>query len=160
MITSATESSGQTLFYATWYPLPPTGVYCNPPAAWRNDFTELAARRKWIAGRRWVQSVIERYRLVARFSRALRRPVRLSVGSVPRSRSSRIRAERWESEPVTGGSTGHDDEADESRRLAALNCLLAQGATTLHRRAPRHDGHSGRTHQHGATDRPGAYDPP
>ncbi|HGM6320300.1 TPA: hypothetical protein ACKP31_006681, partial [Pseudomonas aeruginosa] len=25
MITSATESSGQTLFYATWYPLPPTG---------------------------------------------------------------------------------------------------------------------------------------
>ncbi|WP_129480498.1 hypothetical protein [Pseudomonas aeruginosa] len=131
MITSATESSGQTLFYATWYPLPPTGVYCNPPAAWVNNFTELLLGGNWIAGRRWVQSVTERYRLVMEVQ-----PSVAATGPiVGRQRASfeieSDRAERWESEPITGGSNGHDDEKDGSRRLSALNCLLAQGATTL-----------------------------
>ncbi|MGK4640630.1 hypothetical protein, partial [Pseudomonas aeruginosa] len=131
MITTATESKGQTLFYATWYPLPPTGVYCNPPAAWINNFTGLVLGGNWIAGRRWTQSVTERYRLAMEVQ-----PSVAATGPiVARQRASfeveSDKGERWESEPVTGGSTGHDDEADESRRLAALNCLLAQGATTL-----------------------------
>ncbi|MFU3877758.1 hypothetical protein ACM7HL_34410, partial [Pseudomonas aeruginosa] len=131
MITSATESSGQTLFYATWYPLPPTGVYCNPPAAWVNNFTELLLGGNWIAGRRWVQSVTERYRLVIEVQ-----PSVAATGPiVGRQRASfeieSDKAERWESDPITGGSTGHDDEKDGNRRLSALNCLLAQGATTL-----------------------------
>ncbi|EML7529479.1 hypothetical protein R5920_006739, partial [Pseudomonas aeruginosa] len=129
MITSATESSGQTLFYATWYPLPPTGVYCNPPAAWVNNFTELLLGGNWIAGRRWVQSVTERYRLVMEVQ-----PSVAATGPiVGRQRASfeieSDKAERWESDPITGGSTGHDDEKDGNRRLSALNCLLAQGAT-------------------------------
>ncbi|HBP2112095.1 TPA: hypothetical protein L5W84_006502, partial [Pseudomonas aeruginosa] len=131
MITSATESSGQTLFYATWYPLPPTGVYCNPPAAWRNDFTELLLGGNWIAGRRWVQSVTERYRLVMEVQ-----PSVAATGQiVGRQRASfeieSDKASGWESDPITGGSTGHSDEKDDNRRLSALNCLLAQGATTL-----------------------------
>ncbi|MCR3818256.1 hypothetical protein K3Z86_31690, partial [Pseudomonas aeruginosa] len=131
MITSATESSGQTLFYATWYPLPPTGVYCNPPAAWVNSFTDLLLGGNWIAGRRWTQAVTERYRLVMEVQ-----PSVAATGPiVGRQRASfeieSDRAERWESDPITGGSTGYDDEKDGSRRLSALNCLLAQGATTL-----------------------------
>ncbi|RCH01994.1 hypothetical protein CSC36_0004 [Pseudomonas aeruginosa] len=39
-------------------------MYCNPPAAWVNNFTELLLGGNWIAGRRWVQSVTESYRLV------------------------------------------------------------------------------------------------
>ncbi|MCS9127755.1 hypothetical protein N1E90_15160 [Pseudomonas aeruginosa] len=131
MITSATESSGQTLFYATWYPLPPTGVYCNPPAAWVNSFTDLLLGGNWIAGRRWTQAVTERYRLVMEVQ-----PSVTATGPiVGRQRASfeieSDKASGWESDPITGGSTGHSDEKDDNRRLSALNCLLAQGATTL-----------------------------
>jgi hypothetical protein len=132
MVISATESSGQTLLAgATYNRLPPSGVYCDPPAGWINRFPDLLLGASWIAGRRWVQTVTEQYRItvVAEASVA-------SAGAViTRDRMSfevdSDRADTWSSEPFTDGISGHEDVRDEPRRQSAITCLLHQATTTI-----------------------------
>lgn len=131
MIRSATASSGQTLLSGGYHLLPKTGVYCDPPAAWKNDFPNLVLSASWTAGRRWAQSVTESYTLrlvhapgvAVSGENVYRDSLSLEVGSE--------RAEAWESEGFSSGSTGHEDVREEARRQLAGRCLLEQGAVRL-----------------------------
>lgn len=66
-ITEACESAGYQaiLAGATWIELPPTGVYCSPPVAWINNYSDLRLMLggEWTAALRWAQPVTEQYRL-------------------------------------------------------------------------------------------------
>lgn len=48
---------------AAWVFVPETGVYCSPPVAWINNYTDLLLGGEWTAARRWTQPVTEQYKL-------------------------------------------------------------------------------------------------
>lgn len=48
---------------AAWHRLPPSGVYCDPPAGWTNAYPDLLLGGQWTAARRWSQTVTEQYKL-------------------------------------------------------------------------------------------------
>ena len=48
---------------AAWQRLPPTGIYCDPPAGWTNPYPDLMLGGQWTAARRWSQPVTEQYKL-------------------------------------------------------------------------------------------------
>jgi hypothetical protein len=132
MVQSATESSGQTLLAGASYQLlPPSGVYCDPPQGWTNNFTDLLLAAGWVGGRRWNQPVTMQYRInvVAEASVAAAGEVigRERVALEVQNDTS----EAWESGEFTGGTTGQTDVIDEARRVSALECILHQAATTV-----------------------------
>lgn len=131
MVVSATESSGQTLLNASYQRLPPTGVYCDPPQAWINTYTDLILAAGWTGARRWNQPVTLQYRLnvVAEASVA-------AAGEVIGRERIALEVETdasnaWESDEITGGDTGQTDVIDEARRVSAMVCILNQSATTV-----------------------------
>ena len=131
MIRSAVESSGQTMLGGTYTMLPPTGVYCIPPAAWINNYTDLVLEASFTAGRRWSQTVTETYTL-----RLVHQPgVAASGENVSRDSFSlevgRDRGSEWESGTFSGGSSGHEDAREDERRLRAGACALQQGRVKL-----------------------------
>lgn len=131
MVESATESSGQTILNASYQRLPPTGIYCTPPQAWINSYTELLLAAGWTGARRWNQPVTHQYRInvVAEASVA-------AAGEVIGRERIALEVETdasnaWESDEIKGGTTGQTDVIDESRRVSALVCILNQASTTV-----------------------------
>lgn len=132
MVVSATESSGQTVLDGAAYNrLPPSGVYCDPPSSWQNNYPDLLLGAAWTAARRWVQTVTEQYRLTV----VAEASVAAAGAVIARDRMSleaeSDRVEAWESEPITDGISSHEDVRDEPRRQSAITCLLHQAATTI-----------------------------
>lgn len=131
MIRSAVESSGQTMLGGSYTMLPPTGVYCIPPQAWINNFTDLVLAASFSAGRRWSQTVTETYTL------RLVHPPGVSASGENVSRESfslevgRERGSEWESGAFSGGSSGHEDAREDVRRLSAGACVMGQGRVKL-----------------------------
>ncbi|MFZ3184959.1 MAG: hypothetical protein WA173_12560 [Pseudomonas sp.] len=160
MIESAAANGGATMLSASYNRLPPTGVYCLPPMAWINNFTDLLLGASWVAGRRWVQSVTERYALTVTAEASV-----AQAGAVIARDSVAVDAERedaqdWASADFAGGVGGEiggltggggegigssggspangdttglapGDLTDEPRRAAAITCQLNQAATTI-----------------------------
>lgn len=64
-VTAACTGAGyQTIIDgAIWHRLPPSGVYCDPPAGWTNPYPDLLLGGQWTAARRWSQPVTEQYKL-------------------------------------------------------------------------------------------------
>lgn len=131
MIRGAVESSGQTMLGGSYTMLPPTGVYCIPPQAWINNFTDLVLAASFSAGRRWSQTVTETYTL------RLVHPPGVSASGENVSRESfslevgRERGSEWESGAFSGGSSGHEDAREDVRRLSAGACVMGQGRVKL-----------------------------
>lgn len=131
MAVSATESSGQTILGQGYFELPPTGIYCDPPAAWINNTTGLFLSGGWTGARRWNQPITMQYRInvVAEASVAAagevigRERVALEVENDTSS--------EWESSEITDGETGQVEVIDEARRASAIGCILHQAATTI-----------------------------
>lgn len=65
MVTAACTGAGyqSILDGVEWHRLPPSGVYCDPPAAWGNIYLDLLLGGLWTAARRWSQPVTEQYKL-------------------------------------------------------------------------------------------------
>lgn len=65
MVESACSGAGYQVVLdgAAWHKLPPSGVYCDPPAGWTNSFPDLLLGGNWTAARRWGQPVTEQYRI-------------------------------------------------------------------------------------------------
>ena len=132
MIRDAVSGSGQVMIAGSYFTVPPSGRYCDPPVIWINEYTELILSASFVGARRWVQPVTEKYRLniVADTSVA-------AVGPVIARQSSSVsieskRAESWESDTgFSGGSTGHEDLRDEPRRQAMLLTLLSQARAQI-----------------------------
>jgi len=133
MIESAVSGGGQTVIASAYQVLPPSGTYCDPPigfAASRNH-NELVLAARVVGARRWNQAVTESYKLrvVADASVA-------AVGEVIERQGAAVEiesdlAEAWESDAITGGTSGHQDVRDEPRRQAQLLTLLNQAGATI-----------------------------
>ncbi len=65
MVTAACTGAGYQAILdgANWHRLPPSGVYCDPPAAWGNIYLDLLLGGQWTAALRWSQPVTEQYKL-------------------------------------------------------------------------------------------------
>lgn len=133
MIESAVSGGGQTVISSAYQVLPSSGTYCDPPigyAAPRNH-KELVLAARVVGARRWNQAVTESYKLrvVAGASVA-------AVGEVIERQGAAVEvesdlAEAWESDEITGGTSGHQDVRDEPRRQAQLLTLLNQAGATI-----------------------------
>lgn len=65
MIREASSGAGYgaILRDAFWLTLPPSGIYCDPPAGWTDEFDDQLLRAAWTSARRWSQRVTEQYTL-------------------------------------------------------------------------------------------------
>lgn len=141
MMESAVESSGyKMLTGANYLRVPLTGVYCDPPAGWQNDYPDLLLAADFVGGMRWSQPVTEQYRLtviapasVAQAGEVLRRD-----GTAIESEIDR--ASNWESSTFTSiDGDAHQDalgdwvieERDDARLSDSVLCQVAVAATSI-----------------------------
>lgn len=132
MVEEAVESIGLQMISTTYYPLPPSGNYCDPFVVLINPaYPDVLLGVDVVAGERWSQQVTEQYRIRVEVAPSIAQSGEIIARE---SASASVESEQvteWEEGPVGGGSTGHTDLRDEPRRSVLLECLLNRAATTL-----------------------------
>lgn len=133
MLRSAVSGAGYSVISEGYQTLPPSGVYCIPPIGWAasSNHDELVLRGAVIGARRWAQSVTEQYRLRVEADASI-----AAVGEVIERQGASVavgedRADAWESDPPTYGTSGHIDVRDEPRRHRMLTTLLQQARVSI-----------------------------
>lgn len=131
MFHGAVESSGQVVIDEQYFLLPPSGIYCDPPIGWRNDYTDLALSGTVVGARRWAQQVTEVYQLRVHVetSELAHGPIIERAGTSLEYENER--SANWGQGNFSGGETGHSDERDEPRRIAMLETNLHQAVASL-----------------------------
>lgn len=135
MVREAVESAGANLMDGySWdllWPSHPDPCLIGVP--WINNFVgeELLLGATFTIGRRWAQSVTERYAL------SVQVPTSISVaGEVIERLGSAfevesVAAETWADTPFTDGFSSHTDERDDARRVLFLQVQLLQAVATV-----------------------------
>lgn len=118
MVEEAAAANGQTVLDAAYYELPPTMADpCGDGSPWINREEGLLLGAVWNGARRWAQTITESYPVVlataAGVDEATRIVERSSYG-LEVDAADQVAA--WESDPITGGTTGFVDVPDEGRR--------------------------------------------
>jgi hypothetical protein len=135
MIREAVESAGGNLLDGyIWDLLPPSMPDpCLLAAAWINYYEseELLLGATFSLGRRWAQSITERYTMSVEVpsSIATSGEVIARAGSAFEVESPL--AETWADTPFTAGVSGHTDERDDPRRTLFLVVQLEQGVAVV-----------------------------
>lgn len=135
MVEEAVASAGGNLLAGySFDTLPPSDPDpCLTGTPWINRFDNLLLGASFAIGRRWAQSVTERYALnvVVPTSVAAAGEVIERIGSAFEVES--LAAETWADTPFTDGLSSHTDDRDEARRVLFLSVLLRQAfATVVH----------------------------
>ena len=142
MVQEASTDAGYSsiLDGAFWLRLPESGVYCDPPAGWRNDYPDLILRASWTSALRWAQRVTEQYKL------RIEAPASVTQAGevIGRDRvaldTESDREQAFIDATYTAPEAGAIEDAlgdfvldvrDEARRLTALGCMLAIGSTSI-----------------------------
>jgi hypothetical protein len=121
MIEEASEQTGQAVINPLYYILPPTTPNpCGDGVPWINRFDDLLLGADWTGARRWVQTITETYHMVLATSAGVGTTSRIVQRNGYSVEIENAAAEAWESGPVTGGSGGHTDLNDETRRIALV----------------------------------------
>lgn len=100
MVIDACANAGQQLLGgASFYYTLPSGIWCDPPVGWVNNYTDQLLGFSLTVARRWVQTVTEKYTLDVRADAAI-----AAYGETVQRDSVAIdieseRADRWESTP-------------------------------------------------------------
>lgn len=135
MVREAVEGAGGTLLDGYQWDLLP-GSHpdpCTIGVPWVNNFQaeELLLGATFSVGRRWAQSVTERYSLSVEVPTSITAAGEVieRIGSAFEVES--LAAEAWGSEPFTGGISAHTDQRDEARRTAFMRVLLHQAFATV-----------------------------
>lgn len=133
MVEEAVASAGGNLLAGySFDTLPPSDPDpCLTGTPWINRFDNLLLGASFAIGRRWAQSVTERYALnvVVPTSVAAAGEVIERIGSAFEVES--LAAETWTDTPFTDGLSSHVDERDEARRWLFLLVLLRQALATV-----------------------------
>ncbi|MCQ4311684.1 hypothetical protein NAV33_07220 [Pseudomonas stutzeri] len=103
MVQSAISSAGQTMLSkSVFYPVPPSGsgVYCDPPFFWKNDYyPSILMGFNAVGSQRWAQPITEKYKLrleaTSSISQTGRQVTRTALGFSVESED----ADAWESTP-------------------------------------------------------------
>ncbi|MDH4873012.1 hypothetical protein [Pseudomonas sp. BN515] len=142
MVQDANESAGYTslLDGAFWLRLPPSGVYCTPPAGWRNEYPDLLLRATWTSAYRWAQRVTEQYKLrveapasVAQAGEVIGRD-RVALDTESDREQAFLSASYTAPEADAVEDALGDfvvDVRSETRRGEAIGCLLAMASTSI-----------------------------
>lgn len=146
MIEEATQQTGQTVINPLYYLLPPTDPNpCGDGAPWQNRFTDLLLGADWTGARRWVQTITETYHMVLATTAGVGTTSRIVQRNGYSVEVENTAAEAWEADPITGGSGGHTDLNDESRRgslveasqrIALAEIVAAHRETTVSWQVP------------------------
>lgn len=141
MVESALNSAGYKLLAgAEMLLLPPTGVYCTPPAAWRNDYDNLLLAANVVGGMRWVQAITETYTLTVEAPESVAQAGEVLRRDGASLESELDRADEWESEEFTGPAADAVQDAledwvvdlrEDGRLGASVQCQLATAATNI-----------------------------
>lgn len=134
MVEEAINSAGYKLLADPQYlTVPLSGVYCDPPQAWRNDFDNLLLAADVVGGVRWAQAITETYTLTVEAPASV-----AQAGSVLRRDGESLeseleRAKDWESAEFTGPEPDAVQDAiedylvdlrEDDRLASVVNCLL------------------------------------
>lgn len=142
MVQAASEDAGYTAILdgAFWLRLPPSGIYCTPPAGWRNEYPDLLLRATWTSALRWAQRVTEQYKLrveapasVAQAGEVIGRDrVALDTESDREQVFLSATYTAPESDAVEDALGDYvADVRSEPRRAGAISCMLAMASTTI-----------------------------
>lgn len=141
MVEEAINSAGYKLLADPQYlTVPLSGVYCDPPQAWRNDFDNLLLAADVVGGVRWAQAITETYTLTVEAPASV-----AQAGSVLRRDGESLeseleRAKDWESAEFTGPEPDAVQDAiedylvdlrEDDRLASAVNCLLLGARVTI-----------------------------
>jgi hypothetical protein len=135
MVREAVESAGGNLMNGySWDLLPGSDPDpCLLGIPWINNFVgeELLLGATFTLGRRWAQSVTERYALSVQVptSIAAAGEVIERIGSAFEVES--VAAETWADTPFDTGVSSHTDERDDARRVLFLQVQLLQAVATV-----------------------------
>lgn len=133
MVEEAVASAGGNLLAGySFDTLPPSDPDpCLTGTPWINRFDNLLLGATFAIGRRWAQSVTERYALnvVVPTSVAAAGEVIERIGGAFEVES--LAPETWADTPFTDGLSSHVDERDEARRWLFILVLLRQALATV-----------------------------
>ncbi|WP_448682582.1 hypothetical protein [Pseudomonas nicosulfuronedens] len=140
MVLDAISSAGLHSLGGSFLTVPLSGVYCDPPAGWTNQYNNLLLAFGVAAGMRWVQPITEKYVLTVEAPSSI-----AQAGEVLRRDGTAVeseleRAEKWESEDFN--SAEPDAEPDElgdlvinlrepERQALAIRCQLHTSAASI-----------------------------
>lgn len=140
MMKDAASGSSLSIIKSPGYTRLPAsgGNICGNGQPWVNSYPDLLLGLSFTGGRRWTQSVTEKYTLTVIAEASI-----AQAGEVITRQSQSIdystdRATKWESDAfglevpaAIDGTTGHTDERDEAQRQTAFRCLLNQAKTAV-----------------------------
>jgi len=142
MVMNGSEDAGFTsvLSGAYWLRLPESGVYCDPPAGWRNEYPDLLLRATWSSAIRWAQRVTEQYTLrleapasVAQAGQVISRD-RIAMDTESDQEQTFLNATYTSPEPGAVQDALGDyvvDIRNEDRRQLGLSTILAMGKVSI-----------------------------
>lgn len=141
MVEEALSSAGYNLLSgAQFLTVPLSGVYCDPPQAWRNDFDNLLLAADVVGGMRWTQAITETYTLTVEAPSSVDQAGAVLRRDGASVESELARAEGWESEKFTAPEPDavQDPIEDflvdlrENDRLDLVaSCLLSSARVTI-----------------------------
>lgn len=131
MIEEAVASAGANLLAgATYDTLPPTDPDpCSIGIPWVNQYEieNLLLGTSFTIGRRWAQSITERYALSVEVPTSITETGEVIERTGGAFEVESLLAETWGDDPFTDGISSHTDERDEPRRVLFLVVQLSQG---------------------------------
>lgn len=142
MIYSATNGASLVPVEAYWYDLPPTMPDpCGNGQPWINRQADLLLGAEWTGARRWSQSVTETYRLTLATHAGMqdgqqvisRTGYNISIDSEHSDGwpNSLVSIDPSAQNPVTPLDVQPGDQAEDNRRIAAIECALSVGQSVI-----------------------------
>lgn len=134
MFASAISGSGVVPLSASFTPLPPSAPDpCGMGAAWINNQVGLLLGGIYTAGKRWEQTVTERYKISIITAEGIT-PERQVISRVGANFNIEPAIEDWPDSlvPMSGMvADAGGDQHDEARRIDAIDCLLVMARAEI-----------------------------
>lgn len=140
MVKDSASSAGMSIIKSPIYlRTPGSGAdICGNGIPWINGYPDLLLGVTFTGGRRWTQSVTEKYALTVVADASVAQAGEVIARDSVSVDYTTERGEAWEGgafgvdvPAADDGQSGHVDERNEAQRVAALRCLLNQAKTTV-----------------------------
>ncbi|WP_325435611.1 hypothetical protein [Pseudomonas nitroreducens] len=141
MVVDAVDSSGyKVLSGAEYLRVPLSGVYCDPPAGWTNEYPDLLLAAGVVGGMRWAQPVTEQYRLTVKAPTSIAQAGEVLRRDGTAFETETDRASEWEGSTFVSidEDAVQDDlndwvieERDDDRLSASVLCQVAAASTSI-----------------------------
>lgn len=141
MLKDALDSAGYRLLNGgELLTLPLSGVYCDPPQAWVNNYDNLLLAADVVGGMRWVQSITETYTLTVEAPTSVAQAGEVLRRDGAALESDLERAGEWEAAEFGAPDSDAQQDAlgdwvvdlrEDDRLAASVKCQLATAAVSI-----------------------------